>query len=222
MRRVPIRRRALLSPLLLAVAIACSAAATLVACGAATRVSLDDTWPETYPSYGAAHERWTRHDRLLNGLDFVVDVYATLKAPEFRAAYVKKRGDRMLLPAGERNATLQAERAAASEVWELELLVATGRTEWNDLQKGAKSMWRLALVGDDGREVLATAIKPDRRTGEELGVYYRHMSPFYRAYVVTFPKLAPDGKPLVSNDSPRLALKMGSGLGGLELVWSTQ
>lgn len=193
--------------------------AAATACGDANHVRIADEWPERAPRYAATHDRWTRHARIVNGLDYVADLYATLESAEYRAAYVEKRAKLALLPEADRAAMIEEQKKLAAETWQVEVLLATGRTEWNDLQKNAHSMWRISLVGDDGREALPTSIKPDRRTNEELEVYFRQKTPFYRAYVITFPKLAPDGKPLVEGNGT-LKMKMGSGLGGVLLTWA--
>jgi hypothetical protein len=122
----------------------------------------------------------------------------------------------------ERGELVETQRKELAEAWEVELVVATARIEWNDFGKGPRSMWRLTLVGDDGREVLPISVKLDRRSREELGVYYPAMKPFYKAYVVRFPRVATDGKPLVRDGSPKIQLKIGSGMGGILLEWSAE
>jgi hypothetical protein len=97
--------------------------------------------------------------------------------------------------------------------------MATARPEWNDLRKGAQSMWRLALATDDGREVLPIEVREDRRRREEIAAYYRDARPFYSTYVVRFPRATPDGRPVAGK---RLTLKIGSALGATELSWSAE
>lgn len=190
------------------------------ACGGTPRVDLAAPWPDRTPGYEGAHERWTRHATDRRGFDLVIEVHATLKSPEWRAAFVAETARRSLLPESERLALEAAERKAADEVWELELVVATRRTDFNDLNRGPKSAWRLALVGDGGREALPLSVKLDRRPRDVIESWFEDFGPFTKAYVVTFPKIAPDGQPLVAEGSGRISLKVGSAMGGVELVWS--
>jgi hypothetical protein len=185
--------------------------------GAPPRVTLVDAWPSTPPSYDDAHRRWTR--RAGHSADFtrVIDAAATLASTEWRAAYARERARRLRLPPDEEARLVAAEQAAAAESWELELIVATARPEWNDLQKGQASMWRLALVGDDGREVAPLSVAEDRRPRAAIAEYFPDLRPFYRAYVVRFPKTTADGLPLAGQ---RLALKVTGTLAALEMVWA--
>jgi hypothetical protein len=210
-------------PLPRRVALALAAALAASACAGAPRVRITDAWPERVPSYEVAHDRWTRQASARRATDTVIDVSATLKSTEWRAAYVLERARRQLLPDPERARLLGAARAEAAEVWEVQLLVATHDWAWNDLAKRAgRSMWRVALVGDEGREVEPISIRLDRRHRGELQAWYPDLTRFHRAYVVTFPRVAADGRPLVREGSPRIALKIGSVLASVELVWSAE
>lgn len=181
------------------------------------RVVLDVGWPQTAPAYDDAHDRWTRRGGHSADWVRVFDAAATLKSPEWRAAFVRERARRQKLGAEAEAALAAEERAAAEKEWEVELVIATAKPEWNDLHKGAQSMWRLALATADGREVLPVEVREDRRRREEIAAYFPDAKPFYSAYVVKFPRATPDGRPL---DGKRLTLKIGSALGATELVWS--
>ncbi len=202
-------------------ALALAVLATGAACAASPpAVDLSGAWPEAPADYGDAYERWTRKSTMHNGLDHVASVSVTALSPDFRTAYVAERARRTRMPANEREALLAAERAASADVVEFEILIATNRHDWNDLAKGLRSMWRIALVGDDGREVLPTKITSDRRVRAEIATWFDDLGPFYKAYVVTFPRVAADGKPIVTESSTRMSLKIGSAVGATELTWS--
>lgn len=180
-------------------------------------VALDTGWPQTAPAYGAAHDRWTRRGSHSAQWSRIIHAAATLKSPEWRAAYVRERARRQRLGPEAEAALLTEERAAAEATWEVELVVATAKPDWNDLRKGPQSMWRLALAAEDGREVLPTEVREDRRRREEIAAYFPDAKHFYSAYVVKFPKTSTDGRPLAGK---KLTLKIGGALGAVELVWS--
>jgi hypothetical protein len=191
------------------------------ACATGTRstVNVAGGWPEAPAPYDAAHARWTRHDKA--NADFVqaIDAFATLESPEWRAAYAAERAKRLALPAEDAKKLADEERAAGDKAWEIVLLVSTYKPAWNDLNKPVRSMWRVALAGDEGREVVATTIREDKRPREVLAQYFPDITEFHRAYIVTFPKTTTEGAPLVSGDGSRLVLKIASAVARVEMVW---
>jgi hypothetical protein len=189
------------------------------ACGGSQDVVLGDDWPETAPDYDDAYERWTRRDRAYNGVDLVVDAYATLKSPEWRVAYAAAKARQAKMTPGARAALFDQEHQAMREFWEVELVVATHDYAVMDFSSNTTSMWRMTLIGDGGREVTPTSVRVDNRSRVEIGAWFPSMTPFHRAYVMKFPKLAADGQPLVTADSPRLELRLGSALATVNLVW---
>lgn len=190
-----------------------------LACSGPAAVRLQDGWPAVSIDYEDAYERWTRDDDARRGLDLVADITATLKSPEWRAAYVAERARRALL-SPEQRARLEAEqRAEAEQYWEFEMLVATYHYTWNDFARRAKSMWRLSLSAGD-REVAPASIHEDRRPRGEIEAWFPALGPFHRAYIVRFPKTTADGLPLVGPDTKSLTLRVGSALGAVALVWS--
>lgn len=199
------------------------ALATLAACaGAPPKVHLDDTWPAKAPGYKDANAAWTRQKTAWSNLAHIVDVAAVLKAPEWRAAYVAEKARREQMSPDAAAELASKERAAAGTGWEVTLMIATAKGEWNDLAKKDRSMWRIALVGDDGREVLPTSVLPDKRPRDVIRAYHPAMGMFSKAYTVTFPRAAPDGRRLVGRDSPRIALRFASALASVELIWDAR
>ena len=185
-------------------------------------VNLSNNWPAQPGDYEDAHARWTRKNVIHHGLDHILSVAATALSPEFRASYVAERARRLDMTAEERAALTEQEKAATAETIEFEVLLATNKADWNDLAKYPRSMWRVALVGDDGREVLPTKIVPDKRVRAEIAEWFPDLGPFYRPYVITFPRVAADGQPILGDGSKRMKLEMASAMGRTELVWSSQ
>jgi len=201
------------------IALLLAVCASACAARAPSAVNVAGGWPETPPPYDAAHARWTRHDKA--NADFVqaIDAFATLGSPEWRAAYAAERAKRLALPPDEARKLADEERAAGDQAWEVVLLVSTYKRAWNDFTKPVRSMWRVALAGDQGREVVATTIREDKRPREVLAQYFPDITEFHRAYIVTFPKATPEGAPLVTGDGSRLVLKISSAVARVEMVW---
>jgi hypothetical protein len=198
-------------------------ACALAACGASNpAVNLSPSWPQAASGYDDALARWTRRDSIHQGLDHVLSVTAYALLPDFRAAYVAERSRRLALSEPERTELTATEQAATAETIEFEVLFSTNRADWNDLAKYPRTMWRIALVGDDGRVVLPTKIVPDKRVRAEIVEWFPDLGPFYKAYIVTFPRVAADGKPVLGDGSKRMALEIGSAIGRAEMVWSAE
>jgi len=197
--------------------------ALVAGCASAPKPApLTASWPATPAAYDEAYERWTR--RAEDHVDLVqtLSVSATLEGPEFRAAYVRERA-RLLGLAPEEEASLAAaERAAADTAWEVELLVATSKPDLNDLRKQDKkgSMWHVALIADDGRQVDPISVRADRRLRDDVHRWFPDLGMFYLPYIVKFPKSSADGKPLVAAGARRLALEVAGSMGKVVLVWT--
>lgn len=188
----------------------------LAACGgAAPPVALDGAWPATGGDYEDVTAAWTRQDEDRHGGNLTVDVAATLKSPTWRAAYVARRAARERLSPAGRDALLAEQRAADAAAYEVELMVATYDRRVNDLQKGDRSVWTVALVGDDGKEIAPTEIVRDRRPRIEVAAEFPALGDFHQPYVARFPRDAA----LLAPGAKRVTLRMSSGQGAVELVW---
>jgi len=214
--------RASVRAALVAAALALAAAA----CGgrAPPAVQLSDSWPGVAGDYGEVTQRWTRHATEHAGpdpdrgriLDQTLDVVATFKSPEWRAAYVKYKADRNLLPPSEVAAMTAREKADAAQHYEVMLLVATYDRRINELQKGARSIWRVALVDASGSEIVATEIRRDRRPRSEIAEDFPDLGDFHQPYVARFPRTVN----LLRPGAHRFSLKVTSSQAGVELVWA--
>lgn len=191
------------------------------ACGATAEnapARFSDSWPTATRSFAAVAADWTRSGNLVSGYDKVLEVSATFLSPEWRAAYVSERSKSELMGAEARDALVSAQQADAREFYEVELLVATYRHEENELQKGDKSMWRVALADDQGNEILPVEIRRDRRSFEVLRTYFPELDRFHTAYIARFPRTLD----LMREGARRFSLKIASARGGVELVWTAR
>lgn len=203
-----------------AAAIAALCALTALACAGAPRpVELSGAWPERPGDFEDVTEAWTRSGTLRSsfsqGTAQLLELHATFKAPAWRAAYVDFVAERHRLGPEARAELAAEQKAAAGERYEVTLVVSTYHREHNDLQKGARSIWRVALVGADGTQIPAATIEPDRRPREVLEEEYPWLGDFSEVYVATFPRQVE----LLSPGADHLGLVMGSHLGAVELEW---
>jgi hypothetical protein len=204
-----------------ATAIAVAASLLIAACGSRSQSAparFTDAWPAKPRAYETVTDEWTRSGRVIRGYDKVLQVTATFMSPEWRAAYVAKRSNVELMGREERETLTAQQRAAAEELYEVELLVATYRYEENELQKGEKSMWRIVLVDGEGNEVRPVEIKRDRRPFEVIRAYFPKAKSFHTPYIARFPRTLS----LLGEGSRKFSLKMASARGGVELVWTAR
>ncbi len=187
-----------------------------IACSSAPPpVAFSDAWPSRAGDYDAVNERWTRSAKLTRDYDKILEVHATFKSPAWRAAYVSRRAKTEKMTRAAANELAAKERATASEVYEVELIVATYRFEEDDLSRGERSMWRVALVDDEGNELRPIEIVKDRRPFEVVRAYFPNHTQQHTPYVARFPR----NVDLLGGGSRKFKLVVGSARGGVELVW---
>jgi hypothetical protein len=179
-------------------------------------VAFSTTWPTRVAKFDDVTRAWTRSARMRNGYEESLVVSATIKSPEWRAARVARdvRFARMSPPSAD--ALVAKEQAALADHYEVELLVATWARRENDLERGDKSVWRVALVTDDGTELLPISIKKDRRPRDVVELEHPDFGDFTVPYIATFAK----DKDLFAGHA--IKLHMSSARGGVELVWNAR
>jgi hypothetical protein len=206
------------------IAVTSLVAALATSCASSTPpVQLNDRWPAEAGEYRDVTRKWTRHGRERTGpddhgnvFDQALDVVATFKSPEWRAAYVQYRAEHNKLPATEVAAMTAREKADDQTHYEVMLLVATYDRRLNELQKGARSVWRVALVDSTGAEIVASEIKRDRRSRSEITADFPAMGDFHEPYVARFPRTVN----LLRPGAHKFSLKVTSSQVGVELVWA--
>jgi hypothetical protein len=193
----------------------------LAACASSpkVKVSLDPpSAPMTAKQYVDQLKRWSRHGHAIADFDEALSVDATMHSPEFRAAYAEKFIDVYKLSpddAARKRAELLAQIAT---IWEFHLNTSGHTWEVNEMLP-SKKQWRLQLVDDKGRAVEATEVKLVRDRIEVEQEFYPQAGIFTRAWTVRFPRLMPDGSPLVNPDTRSLTLRIAGPKGDVALVW---
>jgi hypothetical protein len=181
-------------------------------------VSLDP--PERPPAakdYVDQVKRWSRHGDLRSDFDATMIVDATFHSPEFHSAYVAKYLDVYKVPPDSR-AKVAATIPQAPDQYELHVETQTHTWEVNELH-GPKSIWRVTLLDDRGREAQSTEIKLETTRPEYLQTFYPYTAIFSRPWRVLFPRVANDGTPLVGPDTKSITLRIAGPAGAIDLVW---
>jgi len=192
----------------------------LLACGSAPpRVPLVESWPSQVPGdYKSVTWRWTRNASLRGQYQQVLDLYAVFKSPEWRAVHAAKTAEIRQLVGPQRDEAFAAARAAAaSDPYEVELLVTTWDRKENDLDRGKRSVWRVVLVDEQGHEIEPLEIVRDKRPTETLRAEYPAFGDFAQAYIARYPRT----QALLGPSVHALRLRMSSPRGGVELAWES-
>lgn len=214
---IPPRNRALFGLVLAS----CAAIACATRPPAVTLENPQHPW--TAANYYRALERWTRGESItiLRELNTTLRVHATLFSPEFITAYVDKRRKLFKLPRREVRELVARLDKLWEESYPLVMITATHDARWNDFEE-RKSTWRVWLANNRGERVAPVSIVPRRRLGQTETTLFPHLDHFYHYYEVRFPRVLPDGRPLVRPDTSRLILFVTGPLGVARLVWRLQ
>ncbi len=187
--------------------------------GAPVRVSLAP--PAVAPgagSYVDELKKWTRAGHVLADFDEALSVNATFRAPEFRAAYTEKWVKTFRIGAADAARTFDKLMSDGADTWEFHIESQAHRWELNDFSS-KKSIWRVALVDEQGREVTPKEVKVTTNRREVEMEFYPYATIFSRGWLIRFPKTLADGTPLVGPDTKMLTLRFAGPMGGIDLVW---
>lgn len=204
-----------------AAALVLAGALGVMAAGCATApapVTLSETWPDRAGDYDDVNQAWTRTAKLRGSYQQALEVHATFRSPEWRAAHAGREAAIRKLDAAARDALFAEARTAAAGDYEITLVVTTYDRSENDLHRGERSVWRLALVDDAGVETAPIKVVRDRRPLEILRAELPMLGDFAEVYVAKFPHTAA----VLRDGASKVALKMWSVKGGVELVWTSK
>ena len=190
----------------------------LVACGPRPGpVRLTEEWPAQPASdYDGVTCQWTRTAVLRGQYQEVLDLAATFKSPEWRAAHALRDAEHRNLNAQAREQRLAQAQADMAGPYEVELMVTTWDRRENDLDRGKKSVWRVVLVDDAGHEIEPLEIVKDKRPTFTIRAEFPALGDFATAYVARFPRTPPILGPGVK----AIRLRMSGERGGVEVAWA--
>jgi hypothetical protein len=189
----------------------------VIGCASAPpRVSLDETWPDKADNkYDKVTWRWTRNAKLHGEYQEVLNLYAVFESPEWRAHHAAKVAADRKLEGQPRDDLIAQARAEMAGPYEVELIVTTWDRKENDLDRGKRSVWRVVLVDEHGKEIAPLEIVKDKRSAGTLKAEFPAFGDFATAYVAKFPRT----EPLLGPNVRALRLRMSGERGGVELTW---
>ncbi len=191
----------------------------LGACGASiTRKPLTDDFPATAPDaddYFDITDDWTRKATLRGQYQEVLELAATLKSPEWRAAHAARDAEHRGLVGAAREQRIAQARAEAAGPYEFQLMVTTWDRRENDFDRGKKSTWRVMLLDANGNEIEPLEIIKDRRPAFVVRTEFPAFGDFAQPYILRFPREAGVLGPSVR----QVRLRVSSERGGVEVRW---
>jgi hypothetical protein len=193
------------------------ALALLGACaGAPPRVDMSGRWPDACSNdYEPTTDAWTRTAKMQGDYQQILDLRAILKSPDWRCAHAVRDISQRHLEGPARDSAFAQARADAAGPIEVELITAMWDRKENDLDRGQRSVWRIVLVDDAGREVQPTEIVKDKRSLGVLRAEFGIVDDFAVAYTARFPATPP----LFGPNVKAVRLRMTSERGSVEVAW---
>jgi hypothetical protein len=159
---------------------------------------------------------WTRTAVMRGQYQEVLDLAATFKSPEWRAAHASRDADHRNLDGPAREQRLAQAQADMAGPYEIELMVTTWDRRENDLDRGKKSVWRVVLIDDAGHEIEPLEIVRDKRPTFTIRAEFPALGDFATAYVARFPRTPPVLGPSVK----AVRLRISGERGGVEVAWA--
>jgi hypothetical protein len=172
-------------------------------------IDLSGSWPAHPGNYRDQTADWTRRGILREQFQQTLEVLATFRAPPWRAARAaheaRIRGTEPPRPTN----------VETNTDYEFLLVVTTYDRAENDLDRGDRSVWRVAMVDDAGAETAPTSIVRDKRPAEAIRVEVPELGDFATVYRVSFPGSARALGP----DVRAISLRVWSDRGAIKLTW---
>lgn len=166
---------------------------------------------EANPSYHALRRTWTKGARIYNldTMDAVLIWKATFLSPEFQEAFRDRHGLIKHLSESEALRFRMEQEEKTQCCYEFFVSLYT-KKDYKNFSLGADSFWQVALIGEDGKEIVARSVEvlPN-------DPYWRKMFPtlnrWSKPYRVLFPK---------ENLGNSWTLHLRSVAGSSELRWA--
>ncbi len=200
----------------LAVAVSMSLAGLAACSEAPPRVALTETWPAQPGDYAQVTHAWTREAELHGQDQQVLNLSAVFKSSEWRAAHAAREARFRGLEGDARAQIMAQAEADAAGPYEVELLITTWDRRENDLDKGKRSVWHVALLDEDGHEITPLEVVRDKRPQYTVRAEFPTLGDFATPYIARFPRT----KPVLGPNAKVLRLRMSSERGGVELAWA--
>ncbi len=180
-------------------------------------VRLTEEWPaQPSTDYDTVTFNWTRTAVMRGQYQEVLDLAATFKSPEWRAAHAARDADHRGLTGPDRDKRLAQAQADMAGPYEVELMVTTWDRRENDLDRGKKSVWHVVLVDEAGHEIEPLEIVKDKRPTFTVRSEFPALGDFAQPYIARFPRTQAVLGPSVRS----LRLRISGERGGVEVAWN--
>jgi len=180
-------------------------------------VRLTEDWPaQPSTDYDMVTFNWTRTAVMRGQYQEVLDLAATFKSPEWRAAHAARDADHRGLTGEQRNQRLAQAQADMAGPYEVELMVTTWDRRENDLDRGKKSVWRVVLVDEAGHEIEPLEIVKDKRPTFTVRSEFPALGDFAQPYIARFPRTTP----VLGPSTKTVRLRISGERGGVEVAWN--
>ena len=165
--------------------------------------------------YQDLFELYSDRGEIYDGFDTRLFAAATFQTMRFREARVKRQAEFQFLPKPRVEELLAQERAEETQYNEFFLGVHVNDSRFEDFSN-KHSIWRIVMLTPTA-EVEPVSIERMGRSNLNLRSTYPYLGVFWVAYRVRFPKLLPDGTPVIPESASYVHLRLASTLGHTEL-----
>jgi len=170
--------------------------------------------------YQDVYERWTRHQKIMFGVEAALEVWATYKSQEFREAFVAHYASMYAMKDDARESLRRTQVEGGAAAYEFEVVAQSANYKWNDLEKKS-SPWRELLVDGAGHELTADRITVERLPDLFERAFYPAKTPFSKTYLIRFIRGGGHEDGFTGERSGELALRFAGPLGSSDLRWSS-
>lgn len=165
--------------------------------------------------YQEIFDQYSDRGEIYDGFDTRMFAAATFQTMRFREARVKRLAEFQFLPKPRVDELLAKERTEETQYNEFFLGVHVNDPRFEDFSY-RNSIWRIVMLTPSA-EVEPVSIERIGRSNLNLRSTYSYLGVFWVAYRVRFPKLLPDGSPVIPESASYVHLRMASTLGHTEL-----
>ncbi|HLK99260.1 MAG TPA: hypothetical protein VK539_01705 [Myxococcaceae bacterium] len=166
-------------------------------------------------AYQDAFASFSDRAEIYDGFDTRLFAGATFQTVAFREARVQRVAQFQFLPKTRVEELLAKERAEEAQFHEFFLGVHVNDYRFDDFDQ-KDSIWRVVML-TPSVEVEPLSIQRIGRADLNMRTMYPYMGVFWVAYSVRFPKVLPNGAPVIPESASHVQLRLASTLGHAEL-----
>ncbi|WP_224245683.1 hypothetical protein [Hyalangium gracile] len=155
--------------------------------------------------------RYSDRAEIYDGFDTRVFAGATFQTMNFREARVRRLAEFQFLPKARVEELLAKERTEETQFNEFFLGVHVNDYRFEDFSN-RNSIWRIVML-TPSVEVEPVSIERIGRATLDMRAMYPYLGVFWVGYRVRFPKVLPDGTPVIPESATHIQLRMASTLG---------